>query len=144
MRMKVQSLELEADSYLAFTAGQVLLNGAYSRLLTHCLKDVTVLGTERVLVRRRVRTGGLEHLRLDAFSEIESLGEAHIQIDERGRGLRIASVQCPLTVEVEARPVEQAISVEVGPAAQEDYAAMEAALGTEDHRELHFPRPVPN
>lgn len=74
MRMKVQSLELEPDSYLAFTAGQVLLNGADSRLLTHWLKDITVLGTYRVLVRRRVRTGGLEPIHsgcVIAIDEIE-------------------------------------------------------------------------
>src|SRR5580700_10778233 len=107
MARKVQSLELEPDSYLALTTGQVLLNGAYSWLLTHRLKDVAVLGSQGVLVRRRVRAGGFkpihrgcviaieeiehfkEHLGLDALSEIESLSETHIHIDEGGRGLRI-------------------------------------------------------
>jgi hypothetical protein len=45
---KGQSLELEPDSYLAFTTGQVLLHGAYSWLLTHWLKDVAVLGSQGV------------------------------------------------------------------------------------------------
>ena len=60
MGIKVQSLELEPDSYLAFTTGQVLLNGTYSWLLTHWLKYVAVLGSEGVLVRSRVRAGGFE------------------------------------------------------------------------------------
>src|SRR5580704_420493 len=159
---KVQSLELEPDSYLAFTAGQVLLNRAYSRLLTHWLKDVAVLGTERVLVRRRVRASWLEpihrgcviaideiehfeqHLRPDALSDVEPLSETHIQIDEGGRGLRIPSVQCSLTVEVEARPVEQAISIKIRTTAERAYSVMEAALGPEDPGELHFPGKLPN
>jgi hypothetical protein len=162
MGMQVQSLELEPDSYLAFTTGQVLLNGTYSWLLTYWLKDVAVLGTEWVLVRCRVRAGGFEpihrgrvitiqeiehfeeHLCLDALSEIESLGETHIHVDESGRGLRIPRVQRSLTVEVEARAVEQTVSIEVGPAAEGAYAVVETALGAENPGELHLPRELPN
>lgn len=45
-----QELKLEPDPDLAFATRQILLNGAYSRLLTYGLKDVAVLRTERVLV----------------------------------------------------------------------------------------------
>jgi hypothetical protein len=110
MARKVQSLELETDSYLAFTTGQELQNLTNPRCAALRLVDVARLGTEQADVRGIIRASGFEpihrrgviaiekvehfeqHLRFNMVSEVEPLGETHVQVDEGGGSMRVSSV----------------------------------------------------
>src|ERR1700687_2323303 len=76
-----------------------------------------------------------EHLGLHPLSNVESLGNPHVRVNEGRRRVKVAGELRKLTSEAQSLPVKQTVAVEIRPTVGWCFAVVKTTLRPEDSGE---------